>query len=239
MGMIDIGGYSLFIDCAGEGNPPVVLEIGGGGTAEDWITVQTEIARFTQVCRYDRAGSGKSERSLLPISPERLAGELRTLLTRAEVAVPRILVGQSIGGLIMQVYAHLFPKDVAGIVLVDAVHPDLDFRMAEIVTPEQSADDYAHRPAAADYARVRAMGPLPDVPLLVLSAAQNQRVPPGWPAEAMGRLRTELQEDLVTFAPRSTRVIVDCGHHIHLERPDAVVEAIQRVIEAVRVNGIL
>src|SRR3954447_19008095 len=56
--MVDVGGYSLHLNCAGEGTPTVVMDSGLGGTVLDWQLVQPEVANFTRVCTYDRAGMG-------------------------------------------------------------------------------------------------------------------------------------------------------------------------------------
>lgn len=140
-------------------------------------------------------------------------------------------MGASVGGLIVQTFAHLWPELTAGIALVDANHPEMDVRLAEIATAERVADEYVHA-SAEDYARVRARGALPDVPLLVLSAAHNARVAPGWPGEATARVRRALQDRLAGLARRGSRLVVEGCHHIHRERPRLVVEAIHEVIAA-------
>jgi pimeloyl-ACP methyl ester carboxylesterase len=58
---VDIGGRALFISCTGTGSPTVVLEAGSGSASNTWFSVQPEVARFTRVCSYDRAGLGRSD----------------------------------------------------------------------------------------------------------------------------------------------------------------------------------
>src|SRR5919201_1599858 len=126
MGMIDVGGYALYAERAGAGGPAVLLEAGGAGTTADWAAVLPEVARFAEVLSYDRPGSGRSDRSPLPDSPERRADEGRAVLLAAGVPSPWVLVGASIGGLIMRVLAHRHPDEVAGVVLVDAIRRVVD-----------------------------------------------------------------------------------------------------------------
>ena len=122
--MVDIGGYKLHLHCTGEGSPTVVLEAGNGAMSANWAWVQPEIAKTTRVCSYDRAGSAWSESGPEPRDGRHIAQELHTLLAKGGVGGPLVLVGHSFGGLYVRQYAALFPGEVAGLVLVDAAHPD-------------------------------------------------------------------------------------------------------------------
>jgi pimeloyl-ACP methyl ester carboxylesterase len=135
--MVDVGGYRLHLHCVGEGSPTVILEAGGGGNVLHWMLVQPAIAQSTRVCAYDRAGLGWSEPGPLPRTPQRIVRELHTLLTNARIPGPYILVGHSIGGKYVRLYSSQYPQDVAGLVLVDARHEDVDTAM----TPTMRADD--------------------------------------------------------------------------------------------------
>lgn len=123
--MVDVGGYSLHIHCLGEGSPVVILDAAGGFTSSSWAWVQPEIARTTRVCAYDRAGWGWSDPSPVGYDAEQNAVELHQLLVNARVPGPYILVGHSLGGLYSRVYAQQYPDEVAGLVQVDATHPDV------------------------------------------------------------------------------------------------------------------
>jgi len=122
--LVDVGGYRLHIYCIGEGSPTVVLDSGLGDSWLPWYKVQPPIARFTRVCSYDRGGLGWSDPSPHPRTSKAIAEELHTLLQRAGVAGPFVLAGHSFGGMNVRMYARLFPTEVAGVVLVDSVHPD-------------------------------------------------------------------------------------------------------------------
>ena len=118
----------MHIDCIGEGSPTVILESGLGDSYISWRRVQPRIAKFTRVCSYDRAGLGYSESSSQPRTSEVIAGELHALLRAAGVAPPYVLVGHSMGGFDVRLYASLYRNEVAGMVLVDASHPDQENR---------------------------------------------------------------------------------------------------------------
>lgn len=129
--LVDIGGYELHIHCEGEGSPTVILEAGAGVFSPHWLYVQEEVAQFTRVCAYDRAGLGWSEASPHPRTAAVVVEELNTLLTEAGIAQPYVLVGHSLGGLYVRLYAHVFPGEVAGLVLVDAAHTEQQRRAPE------------------------------------------------------------------------------------------------------------
>lgn len=126
---LEVDGRKMHIDCTGEGSPTVVLDSGLGDTYLSWRKVQPEIAKLTRVCSYDRAGLGYSESSFGPRTSKDIAEQLHELLQEASVVPPYILVGHSMGGYNVRVYANLYPNDVAGMVLVDASHPEQESRM--------------------------------------------------------------------------------------------------------------
>jgi pimeloyl-ACP methyl ester carboxylesterase len=126
---VDIGGFSLNLDCTGAGSPTVILESGLGAPAAGWSLVQPDVAKFTRVCSYDRAGYGWSDPSPLPRTSLAIAKELHALLLNAGVAPPYTLVGHSFGGFNVRVYAGQYPDEVSGVVLVDSSHEDQKARM--------------------------------------------------------------------------------------------------------------
>jgi pimeloyl-ACP methyl ester carboxylesterase len=126
--LFDVGGFKMHMYCAGEGSPTVILESGLGDTYVSWRKVQPQIAKFTRVCSYDRAGIGYSDSSSQPRTSKVMAAELHALLHAAGVAPPYILIGHSMGGYNVRLYASLYRSEVAGMVLVDASHPDQDNR---------------------------------------------------------------------------------------------------------------
>jgi pimeloyl-ACP methyl ester carboxylesterase len=123
--LVDVGGYRLHINCMGQGSPTVILESGLANMSADWANVQPLVAEGTRVCAYDRAGIAWSDPGPQPRDPGQIAGELHTLLSRAGIAGPYVLVGQSFGGLYVRMYAARYSREVAGMVLLDASHPDM------------------------------------------------------------------------------------------------------------------
>jgi len=121
--LIDVGGHNLHLHELGSGSPTVVLESGISASSLSWRTVQTEVAKFTHVCSYDRAGLGWSDLCDRACTPASLAKQLHALLHNAKIPPPYVLVGHSFGGLIVQAFAHQYADETAGLVLVDPLDP--------------------------------------------------------------------------------------------------------------------
>lgn len=126
--LIEVGSQTMHIDCAGQGVPAVILDSGLGDSYLSWRKVQPPIAKFARVCSYDRAGIGYSDPSSQPRTARAIAEQLHALLHAAGVAPPYVLVGHSMGGFDVRLYASLYRSEVAGMVLVDASHPDQENR---------------------------------------------------------------------------------------------------------------
>jgi pimeloyl-ACP methyl ester carboxylesterase len=122
--LVDLGGCKLHLYCTGRGKLTVVLSPGGGDFSFDWYWVQQKASAFARVCSYDRADYAWSDPGPQPRTMRQEAYELHTALQRAEGRGPYVLVGHSLGGLVMRVFAELYPEAVRGMILVDATSPD-------------------------------------------------------------------------------------------------------------------
>jgi pimeloyl-ACP methyl ester carboxylesterase len=127
-----VGSHRLHLNCKGAGSPTAVFDSGLGGSSLDWTLVQAEVATFTRACTYDRAGYAWSDPGPLPRDSANIVHDLEQVLGYGSVAAPYVLVGHSLGGLIVQHFARRHPKRTAGMVLIDATHDD-QFRRLEAV----------------------------------------------------------------------------------------------------------
>jgi pimeloyl-ACP methyl ester carboxylesterase len=167
--LVDGGGWRLQLNCTGEARasqPTIILEAGAGDFSVEWSLVQPGIAKFARVCLYDRAGDGWSELGPHQRTFHQIVYELHTLLDKAGVKPPLVLVGHSYGGWLVRLYASTYPADVAGMVLVEA-GTDNPLRMLPDGKLVHSSDLATGRPIPA----VKTAGPLrgSDIPPSALS----------------------------------------------------------------------
>ncbi|EFH84620.1 alpha/beta fold hydrolase [Ktedonobacter racemifer] len=259
--LVDVGGYRLAAFCAGTESPTVVLDAGMGDISEVWHQIQEAVSQFTCVCSYDRAGRGQSDPGPLPRTSQTVVNELHTLLTRIGLPGPYVLVGHSFGGFNVRLYAHQYPDDVGGIILVDSAHPDLD--LVALLPPEASDENKRIREVrtvlrqetqetanpegidpVASAALVCAIPSLGAVPLVVLTHTSEVWIEmlmtefPGFPRELATRLEQAWQEGqrhLLLLSSQSVQMVAQhSGHYIHHEEPELVVHAIRQVVDLVR-----
>ena len=122
--LVDIGGRRLALHCSGTGSPTVVFESPSGGAGWDWWRVQPKVAAKTRACTYDRAGYGFSDPSPRAADAVDAVDDLHALLKAAAMAPPYVLVGNSFGGGVAQLFAWTHPQEVQGLVLVEPMHED-------------------------------------------------------------------------------------------------------------------
>jgi pimeloyl-ACP methyl ester carboxylesterase len=112
-------GRRINLHCRGTGPTTVIFDSGGSDWSSIWALVQPAVARTTTACSYDRAGLGYSDPAERPATPTAIVEDLHELLRAAGIKRPVVLVGHSLGGFNMKLYAATYPADVAGLVLVD------------------------------------------------------------------------------------------------------------------------
>lgn len=122
--LVDAGGHKLHLNVQGKGSLTVIFENGAADFSFIWSLVQPEVAKFATTVSYDRAGYAWSEPGPLPRTSKQICWELHTALNKANLKPPYILVGQSFGGFLVRAFARYYPKEVVGIVLVEAVQED-------------------------------------------------------------------------------------------------------------------
>ena len=262
--LVDIGGYRLHLWCTGDGAPAVLLDTGLGGSTPDWGFVQPDVARFTRVCSYDRAGLGYSDPGPAPRTARRIASELAELLVRSGITGPVVLVGASIAGFNVRVFASDHPERAAGLVLVDASHEDQAHevpRMARLVpllstigvlrlfgiSFGQRVESLA--PSVRQFARAtsfRAAGyqtAADEIIHIRQSASEVRRSRHKLTIPVLvitgGRGADEnwrqLQRDQASLSERGCLIFAqESGHVVPVDQPEVVVDAIRTVVETAR-----
>ncbi|KJL31772.1 alpha/beta fold hydrolase [Microbacterium azadirachtae] len=264
-GMVSLSSSrDMYLTCRGSGSPTVVLMSGTGGAADEWTTlpppssppatrasataVLPALASDARVCAYDRPGTTREDGDLSPTTPvpqptTALHGvrDLRDLLDAAGERGPVLLVGASWGGMIAQLYARTYPRQVVGLVLVDSASTWLaqtlsadqwQAWMAAIAAAgtDSTAERPAYEPSLQEFAAAR---PAPDLPTTVLSSDQpwDLGVTPGastWPAWLAA------QDELARASHATHLSATHSGHGIQVEQPDLVASAIRDVLAEAR-----
>ncbi len=239
--LLPIGGYRLEARIRGEGRPAVVFESGIEGGFAPYQALQDRIADQTQTLTYERAGVGRSGSGPMPPTAEQTARELRVLLGVAGIRPPVILVCYAAGCLYAQVFAHDFPAETAGMVLVDPLTESFYHRMttqAEWRAEEAKMPAGARRELAAfpeTLAEVGKASPLPPVPSVVLTALK----PTGkWPFGSRQDMNEWLKDNqgVVAKLPQVTHIVLPQATHDTILDNDQTSKAILTLIESAKIT---
>ena len=225
----------------GSGAPTVVLESGLGDGKESWAPIYDEVAQFAQVFAYDRAGYGVSRSPNRSRDGATIVGELRSTLQALELSPPYVLVGHSIGGTYMELFARTYPDEIAGVVLVDSRHADFTRQCeaagarscrppALLTALLQGAPKNELKDSDLTMHEVMRAGAFPGVPLSVLTAGKSTRA-----SEQFYTVWLETQRSLAELSATSTHSVCQpCGHYVHKDSPQLVIAAIHDVINQAR-----
>jgi pimeloyl-ACP methyl ester carboxylesterase len=231
-----INGQNLHVESFGASGPTVVFEAGLGTASSTWKLVAGPIATFARVVLYDRAGLGRSMpmlRNNSAVTADAVATDLHALLAAGDIRPPYILVGHSLGGLYVQMFARKYPKDVSGVVLLDASSPEAPSELKTRARLEPGTAAYLEQEGIAESNRqVMNGGPFPDVPLTVIAATDHGPFFKEWEPTLM-----RLQQQLATLSPKSTLIVAQgSGHDVQIDRPATVIDAVKRMARAVGAN---
>jgi len=259
--LVDIGGRKLQVSVRGTGSPAIVIEAGMGEPpieSGSWSKVVDELSRSNRVVLYDRAGLGPSDPApKLPRASSDVANDLDALLTKAAVPGPYLLVGHSFGGLHLRMFASQFPGKVAGMVLVDASHPDQDQRwlvafgpakadesetlqkvrgfLASRTTPESNPETIDPKATSTQIKGAHGLG---DKPLVILTHSAGFKMDPSLPDDTLRRIEavwTEIQNEYKRLSTRSTLFQSKTGgHNLPGEDPDLVIAGIRNALDQVK-----
>jgi pimeloyl-ACP methyl ester carboxylesterase len=274
-GSFGIGhGRAMYLECYGEGSPTVILDSGLRNGARVWNDpAQTRpgprvfpaVALFTRVCGYDRPGTinnfspfefSRSSAAPMPRTAAAAASDLHALLKVADVPGPYVFVNHSTGGLIDRLYAAEHPRQVAGMVLVDALAEYIEsgFDRAQMEVYEHVNNDpiegidypdieqILFRRSFGQMRRAARRQPFPNVPLSVLSHGLPFTLPEGLPAgftsALIERAWTNAQDRLAKLTPGARHVVAKrSSHYIMFTQPRLVIDQVRRVVRAVRHEG--
>lgn len=252
---VDAGGPKLRLLVTGTGNPTVVFEAGSGSPLETWVRIQPQVSQFARTVSYDRAGNGLSDKGPVPRDGAHVARELHAVLHNAHLSPPFVLVGHSLGGPYIRMFAAMYPNEVAGMVLVDPTQEELMAWAKEHDPEARRKAEHPPRPddevdcAPQTFAELKT-APLPHGIPITLICGMGPREVPSFISE---KLRREVEKDRTTLYPAKLRfhkawvetipgarlvVTEKSGHGIPFEEPDLVIKAIHDVIVHATPSGV-
>jgi pimeloyl-ACP methyl ester carboxylesterase len=241
--LVQVGNLQIETQPDGTGRPSVIFESGFTGGLFLWGPVQSRVAKQTLTLSYERAGLGRSDPGPEPRSAEQIARELHALLTTKAIAPPYVLVGHSAGGLYVRVFAHMYPKEIAGLVLIDpATEGDYERMQAEKSVEELQKNGVPRGPLAQWRAlpdtirQARNAWPLPVVPTCVLTSGTPLGAWPLSTAEDMERWR-DSHNQLAAKIPGAKHIVIQNADHMSILKEDAVVDQILEMVAAIRAKG--
>lgn len=232
---VEVDGRNLNLLVGGTGSPAVVFEGGFGVGIASWFTVQKEVARFAQTVSYDRAGLGQSELGPKPRSAKQIASELHTALQKAGIKPPYVLVGHSLGGMFVRVFADLYPKEVTGMVLIDPSQEDF-YEWIRTQQPEREKAVKDQIATASEgiraewdalditYAEVRAAKLPSAMPVTLISATEDPTMP-----AAARKVWIEKHKEWISKIPNGRHIVAEkAGHFIQAQEPALVIDVIRK-----------
>ncbi len=255
-GMVDIGGRNLYYTCAGAGSPTVIIESAWGNGSSDYDSILTVVSKHTLVCAYDRAGLGKSDPTpSKPRTSQDMVDDLHALLDNVHLPGPYILVGHSLGGFNIRLYASQYPQDVVGMVFVEGVPTD-QFLQCELPTESPNEDasfqparescqaaeaafsDWSGNTEGLDYFasedQVRQTGSFGDLPLAVLVAESQVTGKPGSVEEFQGVIWDRLEREMSALSSNGQYRIIQGTTHASIVDNQETWDAIIRMVEEIQ-----
>ncbi|MEI2665408.1 alpha/beta fold hydrolase [Rossellomorea sp. LJF3] len=234
--LIPIKNFKLYAKLTGKKNnkPTVVMDAGYGDYSKAWDPVIGELSEITEVLVYDRAGLGKSGKSPNRRTSREMVKEMKELLSILDIKPPYLFVGHSFGGVNVSVYAHEYPEEVAGLVLVDSTPVDYRERFLPTMTSEFQEAYRKQFVREGNYEEfMESLGQLKEyeetlsMPVIVLSAGKKDHY-----SEASQELWNIMQREMALISSKGEFVLAEnSAHYIQRDEPLVVIKAVEKLIE--------
>lgn len=243
--IIHVNGQAVEYVISGSGRPAIVLLNGAGGPLAAWRRIYPGIESLGTVFAYNRSGIGRSDRAVVPQTGEVIVSILRGLLSEVELQAPYILVGHSLGGLYANLFARLYPREVAGIVMLDATHPDDDRLILKSEGPVRRSlrkilttldarfgnNKFGEVAFIAEtVSQIGKVSSFPAIPLVVVTGGKR---PPYWlMSEEAFHIRQTHQKALASLSPAGRQVMAEKSWHFpQISEPHIVLRVISELVE--------
>jgi pimeloyl-ACP methyl ester carboxylesterase len=239
-GLFDVGDRQLYLRCTGDQSPTIVLEGGEGAASDSMESIRLAYDDTNRVCAYDRANLGQSGAAPTPRTATSLIGDLHSLLEKAQVPGPYLLVGSSAGGLIVQAYARAHADTVAGVVSMNPVPPWHAWSTQGLpaMTEQERQDETGYyagaNPESLDYRdisnQVDATPAPAELPFHLLISTVAQCESPGDVCSRTYPAYERIMRTLTRDWHEGRLTQVAAGHELYVDDPRAVHAAINEVL---------
>ena len=247
-----VDNHNMFLYISGKGIYTVVMEAGLGANHNCWKAVDTAIAKRARVITYDRPGYLKSDSCTKTRDAITISRELREALTKANISPPYIMVGWSLGGAFVRVFAGMYPNDVKGLILVDPA-PEESYERFSKESPESLSEDSVYLAEVLSSKRTGEKGEVIafdssmnqarisdnrySIPTKLLIASYG-KAPGKYIQEPLHPINRIWTEELIKWAEKKQNVeytiVEKSGHHIAKDRPNVITNAILELIEKIK-----
>ena len=225
--LVSIGTHKLYVSISGPirkpGDPLLIVFPGAHAACVTWELVSSLLQNIVRVLLYDRSGLGRSERGPNRDTGPRSADELSMLLKAVDMSGPYILVAHSYGGCVAREFLNLHARDVIGMVLSET----------GTETKCRNAEEQYRRQALGDgpLSVIRGDSAFRARPIQGGSISDEQRRGRDGMLEAMDKADEQLKREQLRLSRKNRfRNVLDCGHNVHLTRPDVVAEEARWVL---------
>lgn len=234
----------LQYNISGNGKPNIILINGGSGPIEGWMKIITEISKSSAVFSYNRFGVTGSDKPKEPQDGMTIIRTLREALTIIGFEPPFLLVGHSLGGLYANLYARLYPNEVAGVVFLESSHPkDLSlneyqgktvkainkvFTLFDSLSSHKQFNEVNFVKETVN--QIHKIDSFPEIPVYVITGGQENRMMP----EEVRKKRLDNQIELLSLSRNSKHIIAKkSGHFPQLSEPTVVIDCIKDCIKQI------
>lgn len=233
---------------SGSGKPNIVLINGGSGPIEGWMKILQEVSKLSSVFSYNRIGVAGSDKPKKAQDGITIVQNLREALKTVGIEPPHLIVGHSLGGLYANLFARLYPNEIAGVIFLESSHPkdtSLDKYQGNVVktinkmlsmfdslssTKQFSEVNFVKQTVS----QIQQVSSFPEIPVYVITGGKENRMIP----EEARQKRQENQLELLSLSPTSKHIIAEkSGHFPQLSEPKVVIGAIKDAVQLIKTTG--
>jgi pimeloyl-ACP methyl ester carboxylesterase len=218
------GAETESVQVMGHGSSTIIFENGLGDDLSTWNKVSPEVSKFSKVFTYDRLVYSDQ------VTAQQIVDHLQSLLKNEHLKPPYVLVGHSLGGLYLQLFAREYPKEVAGMVLVDSMSP---WQTEIDPLPAKNFSYYAEANGIQlSQKEVLAAPKFPVIPVIIISATQHKISDHQYASPQQEAQWANWQSQLNSLSPEGQQVSINTPHDVQNHAPWLVIAAIRQIAKS-------